>query len=180
MTNQAAGVIAIWTAEVFATAAHAAVGQRRKYTNAPYIEHPRAVVGLVKTVENHTCEMVCAAWLHDVLEDTQVTSDVLDSIFGAVITTMVMALTDVGHEHGNRKTRKALDRERLARAPAGVQTIKVADLIDNTPSIVANDPDFARVYVREKRELLDVLAHADPGLWCRADDMVNESLKTLC
>jgi hypothetical protein len=43
-------------------------------------------------------------------------------------------------------------------------TIKCADLISNTSSIVKHDPKFAEVYLEEKRLLLDVLTKADPWL----------------
>ena len=38
-------------ARLFATAAHAAVGQRRKYTDEPYIVHPAEVAGIVASVD---------------------------------------------------------------------------------------------------------------------------------
>lgn len=161
-------LLAIYTAKVFATAAHGAIDQRRKYTNAPYITHPEAVAGLVETVEGHTIDMVCTAWLHDVLEDTKVDFQTLDSVFGRDIADMVHLLTDVGHEYGNRAKRKAFDRDRIAAAPPTVQTVKVADLIDNTSTIVQFDPDFAKVYLREKRELLDALQDVDTLLWSTA------------
>lgn len=169
-----AGALVI-LAEAFATAAHAAVDQRRKWTGAPYIMHPEAVVRIVQTVEWHTVDMVCAAWLHDVLEDTKVQASDIDRFFGGTIGTMVYRLTDEPLETGNRPKRKAMDRQRLADSSREVQTIKVADLIDNTPSIVANDPDFARVYLREKRDLLNVLTLADAGLRDRAWTLLREA-----
>ena len=45
-----------------------------------------------------------------------------------------------------------------------MQTIKCADLISNTSSIVQHDPKFAALYLAEKRELLEVLREADPLL----------------
>ncbi len=151
-------------ARVFATAAHAAVGQRRKYTGEPYVVHPIEVSRLVDQIGG-TSEMVAAALLHDVLEDTDVTFDVLEEEFGTSVAELVLWLTDVSKpEDGNRSTRKALDRQHSAAAPAEAQTIKVADLISNTRSIVAHDPDFAVVYLQEKRMLLDVLTKADPNL----------------
>jgi hypothetical protein len=45
-----------------------------------------------------------------------------------------------------------------------VQTIKCADIISNTSSIVMHDPAFARVYLEEKRLLLERLTEADPRL----------------
>lgn len=151
----------------FATAAHAAVGQTRRYTNEPYVLHPIAVAEIVKSVP-HTEAMVAAALLHDVLEDTAITRDFVDEVFGGDIADLVWWVTDYGLSAGSRAERKAADRKRLADAPAAAQTIKVADLIHNTASIVAHDPDFARVYMREKELLLEVLGRADPLLRARA------------
>ena len=159
-------------ARVFATAAHAAVGQTRKYTGEPYVVHPIEVSELVASVGG-TDAMVAAALLHDVLEDTGVTFDVLDAEFGSEVAELVLWLTDVSKpEDGNRSTRKALDRQHSAAAPAEAQTIKVADLISNTRSIVAHDPDFAKVYLKEKRMLLEVQTKADPALLNQAKEQV--------
>lgn len=155
-------------ARVYATAAHAAVGQRRKYTDEPYIVHPADVVSIVQTVA-HTDEMLAAAWLHDVVEDTHVTMGDIRDEFGDAVADLVDWLTDVSKpEDGNRATRKAMDREHSVAAPAAAQTIKTADLISNTKSIVAFDPDFARVYLKEKRLLLDEMINADPVLVAQA------------
>ena len=59
-------------ARQFAQQAHAAFDQRRKYTGEPYIVHPAEVARLVASVSNDEA-MICAAWLHDVVEDTEVT-----------------------------------------------------------------------------------------------------------
>lgn len=56
----------------YATKAHAAIDQRRKYTNDPYIVHPQAVMEIVSSVP-HSEEMLAAAWLHDTVEDTPTT-----------------------------------------------------------------------------------------------------------
>ncbi len=159
-------------ARIFATAAHAAVGQTRKYTGEPYVVHPIEVSEIVASVGG-TDAMVAAALLHDVLEDTGVTFDVLEAEFGSEVAELVLWLTDVSKpEDGNRSTRKALDRQHSAAAPAEAQTIKVADLISNTRSIVAHDPDFARVYLKEKRMLLEVLTKADSTLLNQAKEQV--------
>ena len=159
-------------ARVFATAAHAAVGQTRKYTGEPYVVHPIEVSELVASV-NGTEAMVAAALLHDVLEDTEVTVDLLEEQFGSKVADLVLWLTDISRpEDGNRSARKALDRQHSAVAPAAAQTIKVADLISNTRSIIAHDPGFAKVYLEEKRLLLDVLTRADPTLLTIAREQV--------
>ena len=159
-------------ATVFATAAHAAVGQTRKYTGEPYIVHPIEVASIVKEAGG-TEAMIAAALLHDVLEDTNVTFDLLIEQFGSEVAELVLWLTDISKpEDGNRSTRKALDRQHSAAAPAEAQTVKVADLISNTRSIVAHDLNFAKVYLEEKRLLLNILTKANPNLLTIAREQV--------
>lgn len=151
-------------ARLFATAAHASIDQRRKYTDEPYIVHPAAVVEIVRSVP-HDDTMLAAAWLHDVVEDCGVTIEAVQERFGADVADLVGWLTDVSRPGGgNREVRKAIDRAHSAAAPARAQTIKLADLIDNSKSILARDPNFARVYIPEKEALLDVLILADKQL----------------
>lgn len=152
-------------ARIFATAAHHAAGNVRKYTGEPYIHHPAAVVALVESVP-HTPEMLAAAWLHDTVEDTHVALGLIEAEFGPDVAAMVEMLTDVSRANdGLRKHRKAKDREHTAKASPAAKTIKLADLIDNTRSIVERDPEFAKVYLEEKRLLLKVLTEGDQTLY---------------
>ena len=161
-------------ARIFATAAHAAVGQLRKYTNEPYIVHPAEVVSIVRSVP-HTEAMLAAAWLHDVVEDTGVTIETVRAEFGTEVADLVSWLTDVSRpEDGNRAHRKARDREHTAQAPAEAQTVKLADLISNTRSIMAHDPKFAVTYLEEKRALLAVMTRGDATLMAMARRHVGE------
>lgn len=151
-------------ARVFATAAHAAVSQLRKYTFEPYIVHPAEVVSIVRSVP-HTPEMLAAAWLHDTVEDTGVSIETIRAEFGDKVAELVGWLTDVSRpEQGNRAVRKAIDRAHTAQAPAEAQTVKLADLISNTKSIMAHDEKFAKTYLAEKRALLEVMTKGDATL----------------
>lgn len=159
---------------VFATAAHGAIGQTRKYTKEAYIAHP---IRVKETVEKYsgsaTDAMLAAALLHDVVEDTDITFDIIESVFGTEVMELVFWLTDKSKKaDGNRKTRKAIDREHLARAPAEAQTIKLADLIDNSDSIAKYDASFWKVYREEKKALLAVLTKGDPVLRNIAQQML--------
>ncbi len=150
-------------------------GQSRKYTGEPYITHPQAVVGIVSTIP-HTEEMLAAAWLHDTVEDTPATIESIKYHFGDKVAEYVGFLTDVSKPNdGNRKVRKALDRVHISNAPAEVQTIKLADLIHNTESIIAHDPKFAKVYLVEARLLIEVLEYGDSALI----EILNKKLKEL-
>ncbi len=122
------------------------------------IEHCREIVEILKGVP-HTEDMLAAAWLHDVLEDTECSSQLIYRELGFNVVSMVIALTDCHKSIGNRAMRKGIDRRRLGRSSVKVQTIKLADLISNTKSIVEHDPKFA-----EARMLLDVLVKGDASL----------------
>ena len=68
-------------ADVVASTAHAAVGQFRKYSDEPYIVHPRDVAEIVKSYGGNTIQ-IQAALLHDVVEDTALTVEFVSVMFG--------------------------------------------------------------------------------------------------
>jgi len=161
-------------AKEFATICHESIDQRRKYTGELYINHPAAVVELVRSVP-HTEAMLCAAWLHDVVEDTSCTLKEVERAFGSEVATLVEMLTDVSSlKDGNREKRKAIDRDHTAKASQQAKTIKLADLIDNSRSIVEHDNDFAMVYLKEKVLLLEVLQEGDATLLAMAMELLTD------
>lgn len=169
----------ITKARLFAFAAHDAINHVRKYTGEPYTVHLANVAGIVSEVTDDE-EMIAAAFLHDTVEDTKVTLDVLRSQFPLRVVMLVDDLTDISKpEQGNRKIRKAIDRAHTAMAHPDAKTIKLADLMDNTSTIVKFDPNFAKVYLREKSDLLMVLQEGNPKLLVRATQMVSDALKEL-
>lgn len=146
----------------FAAIAHG--DQKRKYTGDPYISHCFDVAAIVSPFADN--EMICAAILHDVVEDTDRTIGDIETNFGSSVASLVYWLTDASiPSDGNRAKRKAIDREHIAQAPVRAKTVKLADLISNSMSIKQYDPDFAKVYLAEKRLLLDVMKDAEPTLW---------------
>ncbi len=166
-------------AEVYATQAHQRIDHRRKYSGKPYQEHLKAVADLVASVSDDA-EMIAAAWLHDTVEDTPATLGQIEQEFGPGVVALVEQLTDVSRPgDGNRATRKAIDREHLARASSRAKTIKLADLIDNCADITRHDPRFARIYLREMAALLEVLQEGDPVLLKRARKVHARGLERL-
>lgn len=161
----------------FATEAHE--GQVRKYTGEDYINHPIEVMNIVKSV-HHTEDMLCAALLHDVVEDCGVDIGDIRGIFGEDVCRMVNKLSDISQPtHGNRARREELDRWWISNATPNTKTIKLADLISNSKSICEHDKDFAKVYIKEKELLLEVLTEGDPTLYAQAKDIVEKAKKEL-
>lgn len=164
-------------AEAFATRAHA--NQRRKYTAEPYVNHLRNVAQLLAD-HKQAPEIIAAGWLHDTIEDTDVTFTDIQRGFGDRVASLVLEVTDVSTKSdGNRKARKAIDREHLAGSSISGATIKLADLIDNGRDIAGHDPAFARIYLAEKRALLDVLGHGQAALMALARETLAESERKL-
>lgn len=163
----------------YATKAHADAGQRRKYTDEPYIVHPAAVVELVRSVCADE-EILAAAWLHDTVEDTPSTVNDIHNFFGPRVASLVAMLTNPGDEAGqNRSARKKAHFRHTQQASPDAQTIKLADIIDNTRSITHFDPHFARVYLIEKRVQIGLLTAGNPALWQQAHQVIEQGIAQL-
>lgn len=121
--------------------------QTRKYhAGQPYMVHPtrvaEAVLALEFSTEDVTTEeMVAAAYLHDVVEDTDWTFSDLADVFPAKVVVLVRELTaptEVKSYEGkrpNRAARKAADRAHYAKCSLEAQVLKVLDRVDNLQDI---------------------------------------------
>lgn len=166
-------------AELFARAAHGAIGQKRKYTHEPYVVHLAEVAALVAGHGGDDA-MVAAAWLHDVVEDTGITLGEVERHFGADVAELVFALTDVSRpDDGNRAKRKELDRRHVAKGSPRAKTIKLADIISNISTIAEFDPSFAQVYLPERARVLGVLTEGDPMLFAKAQQALEDARAVL-
>jgi (p)ppGpp synthase/HD superfamily hydrolase len=163
--------ILINRARDFARLKHA--DQKRDYTGAPYWLHTAQVARLVSMATGDPI-VIAAAHLHDILEDTDVTYGQLINQFGTGVAELVRQVTNPSTDI-DRAKRWALNSAHLAKASPAAMTIKLADIIDNTSTIEFYDPDFAKVYLAEKRPLLDILKAGDPTLWKIALEQITEN-----
>lgn len=147
----------VYEALRFAYEAHQ--GQVRRYTGEPYLYHPIEVMHIVEIttygawVQPIQERAMCAALLHDVVEDTARTLEDVDAHFGSIVSQWVEGLTAPSKpEDGNRAARMNIDLEYLRRQNDYVHTIKCADIISNVKDIasVCTDKKFAKKYVEEK------------------------------
>ena len=122
----------------FATKAHE--GQFRKGTKRPYIVHPIEVADIVTTMTRDP-EVICAAVLHDTIEDCAgVTKETLEDRFGE----RVAMLVDCESEDKSKswEERKSTTIRRLRTAPREVQMIGLADKLSNMRDIHRDYPVF--------------------------------------
>lgn len=174
--------------EEFAAAAHE--GQRRKFRDEPYINHPLRVMKLCSAYSQEL-PVLAAALLHDVLEDTAVTADQIQTFLIPLMNTtdtertlqLVDELTDrfvkASYPGWNRRKRKSKEQERLSNTSAEAQTIKYADIIDNSTEFASAETDFAEVYLRECNALLKKMTKGNPELSRKAKDIVDQQLSRL-
>lgn len=152
----------IQRASIFAHNAHH--GQVRKYSGLPYILHPAQVAESVALVSDNIA-LIAAAWLHDTVEDTDVTMYDIEVEFGYNVGQFVWEVTNPSKpQDGNRSVRRMKDRAHLARASHEAQTLKLADVINNVRNIRDEDPSFAVTYLAEKRALLMILTRGNQAL----------------
>lgn len=159
----------IQSASEFARAAHES--QRRRYTHEPYFTHCEEVAEQCRMIGLPEAA-ISAAYLHDVVEDTETTIEKISELFGVTVAKYVWYLTEP--TKGNRRHRKAMYARQLRSAPAVVQSIKLADLCCNLPSIIENDPKFAVQYVQEAHLLLRSLPNGNNWLGDRVRKILDD------
>lgn len=114
--------------------------QRRKDQNAtPYINHPIAVASLIADVGEVTdLDVLIAAILHDIIEDTKTRPDEIESIFGEKIKNIVTELTD--DKELPKEERKRLQIENAKNLSREATLIKIADKTLNIIDITESPP----------------------------------------
>jgi guanosine-3',5'-bis(diphosphate) 3'-pyrophosphohydrolase len=147
-------------AALFAAQKHA--GQRRKGAAAePYINHLLEVAELVSSaLAEPDINLVIAALLHDTVEDTGVTKEVLVETFGSDVADLVMEVTD--DKSLPKAERKRLQIVHASQISVRAQVIKLADKISNLRGILASPP--ADWSVERKREYFEWAKRVVDGL----------------
>lgn len=136
--------------------------QRRKDVEAsPYINHP---ISLVDVLVNEggvlNWDVLCAALLHDTIEDTQTTAEELTKAFGKNIASIVLEVTD---DKALPKAERKL--QQIAHAPHSsheAKLVKLADKICNLRDILASPP--AGWDPKRKREYFEWAAAVVGGI----------------
>jgi len=150
-------------ASKMACEAHA--GHRRRYTKRPYVEHPQRVAARVAAHPGSTLEMVAAAWLHDVLEDTAVSAEAIEEAVSPGVAALVRELTNPSKgSELPRAERKAMDREHLAQISTEAKVIKMIDRLDNLADLSSAPRPFRALYAMESERLAEAIGDADAAL----------------
>ena len=114
--------------------------QRRKGADAsPYINHPIAVANVLANEGGVRDPIVlCAAALHDTIEDTETTAEELTASFGPSVAAIVLEVTD--DKSLEKHVRKRLQIEHAPHLSDEAKLVKLADKICNLRDVLASPP----------------------------------------
>jgi len=140
----------------FMKRAHA--GQVRKFSGEPYWTHPYAVAKCLRRFTQDR-DTICAGYLHDVPEDTDVTIQQVQSEFGSEVARIVDGVTKIVlPEETSREEKFWLNTQRLVDFNCEkIHTLKLADIWHNCRDLVEKDQDTAVEYLPEKYILAGLL-----------------------
>ncbi len=156
MANKPLDTALLDRAILFAVKAHA--GTERRGKGFPYIVHPMEAMEIVATITPDQ-ELLAAAALHDVVEDTEISADEIRREFGDRIADLVVAESDVFvegvSEEDSWHARKKAAIDRLAKAPHDAKIVAMGDKLSNMRAI-------ARDYAVKGDDLWKIFHAKDP------------------
>ena len=160
----------------FALLAHR--DQRYGRGELPFSAHLIDIVEALTYYGNIQSDLINAAWLHDILEDTNITREQIRELAGPIVEALVWAVTD---EPGiNRKERKHNTYPKI-RASRDAITLKLADRIVNVRrsiNTVTAKPHFLKEYIEEYpefRKMLWIDGHQQ-DMWLHLDVLMARAL----
>ncbi len=143
--------------------AEEAHGEQKRRSGEPYIIHPVAVAQILAEMGMDS-DSVCSALLHDVVEDTEYTSEQIKDMFGADVEHLVNGVTKLGQiplsaskeEQQSENVRKMF----LAMSQdIRVIIIKLADRVHNMRTLQFMPEEKQRYKARETLEIYAPIAH---------------------
>ena len=152
--------------------------RRKDIDKTPYINHPISLANILAQRWVIDENVLCAAILHDTIEDTETTVSELQEHFGEKITSIVLEVTD--DKSLEKSVRKQKQVEHAASISHEAQLVKLADKIANITDIINSPPadwssERKKDYFVWAKAVVDNLRGAHQGLEKDFDDLINKA-----
>lgn len=153
--------------------------KRKDIDKSPYINHPIALANILAQRWVIDENVLCAAILHDTIEDTKTTADELREHFGEKITSIVLEVSD--DKSLDKEVRKQLQIDHAASLSKEAKLVKLADKIANITDIINTPPvdwsnDRKKDYFAWAKAVVDNLRGAHQGLEKDFDDLLKTKI----
>ena len=169
-----------WLTRAYELADEAHEGQRRA-SGESYIEHPLAVAGILADLEMDR-QTIAAALLHDVVEDTSITSEQVAEQFGEEIARLVEGVTKLTRiPYQSKEDAQVENLRKMFMAMAKdirVIIIKLADRLHNMRTLASLTPSKQYAIARETLDIYAPIAHR-LGIWKIKWEIEDECLRYL-
>jgi len=148
---------------------------RKDIDKSPYINHPIALANILAQRWVIDENVLCAAILHDTIEDTKTTADELRKHFGEKITSIVLEVSD--DKSLEKEVRKQLQIDHAASLSKEAKLVKLADKIANITDIINTPPakwtkERKQEYFAWAKAVVDNLRGVHQGLEGEFDDLI--------
>ncbi|MCZ6533731.1 MAG: HD domain-containing protein [SAR324 cluster bacterium] len=156
--------------------------RRKGAIAAPYINHPITVAQqLAEAGCEHDTDLLMAAVLHDVIEDTDSTEEELQALFGTRVAGIVMEVTD--DKALRSSERKALVVKHIAGKSREARLLKLSDLIANVYDVIHHPPNWQperkRNYFDWGERVVNAMRGIHPALERRFAELLDEARRGL-
>ena len=135
----------------------------RRLSGEPYMMHPLSVARIVVREIGLGSTSICAALLHDVVEDTDYTKEDIERLFGEKIANIVEGLTKLsGGVFADKAIKQAENVRKLVLTMSEdvrVMLVKLADRLHNMRTLAAQRPDKQRKIAAETQYIYAPMAH---------------------
>ena len=131
-------------------------GQFRKGDKKPYVVHPKAVYSILKSFRVNDRVLLVAAWLHDTIEDTVATYNVIKSKFNKEVADLVKAVSSSKKEI-IQMGKEVYLLKKMVQMSNNELTLKLADRLHNVTDIMKMPQDVAEKTHNQTRYIVDGL-----------------------
>ena len=156
-------------------------GDQRRVSGIPYILHPTSVACILAELGLDT-DAICSALLHDVVEDTEVTLEEVEKLFGKDVAKLIDGVTKISKiPFSSREQQKAENIRKMLIAMADdirVIIIKLADRLHNMRTISCMPEQSRRDKALENMQVFAPIAHR-LGIKTVKDELEDLSLQYL-